>query len=104
MIGSLERGICSFIRLDIEMVMALTEVQRCFGWRSEGRFGFILRFFKRPLGGELFENLGESYLGTGAKRDDFKGSNMHMMSAEATGVDNITRRRKEEGNGKWKTQ
>ena len=47
--------------------------------------------------GKLFGRPGESYFGTGAKRDDFKGSNMQMMSAEATGVDGITRGRKEEG-------
>lgn len=63
-IRSLERGICSFIPLDIEMVIALIEVQGSCGWRSEGRFSFILRHFKRPLGcGELFGNPGECYFG-----------------------------------------
>lgn len=38
-------------------------------------------------------------LGTGAKWDDFKRSNKPIMSAEATGVDSITRGRKKEGNG-----
>lgn len=40
----------------------------------------------------------KAILGTGAKRDDFKWSNMQMMSAEAPGADAITGRQ-EEGDG-----
>lgn len=88
------------------MVIALTEVQRSCRWRAEGRFSFILRHFKRPLGcftkgvESCLEIQVKAILGTGAKWDDFKGSNRPIMSAEATGSDSITGGRKKEGNGK----